>query len=105
MIFEAFRRWIGSDGNGARRSEGDGPVIPSCEEALSRLYELLDGELDDVTSEQVAAHFEVCRRCYPHLACERAFKAALKRTVEGGHAPAALRRQVLSLLDEVADGG
>ena len=60
MIFEAFRRWIGAGANG-HGGGGDGPAIPSCEEALERLYEFLDGELDDLTSEQVEAHFEVCR--------------------------------------------
>ena len=74
----------------------------TCEDALSRIYEFLDGELDDLTSEQVKAHFEACRRCYPHLACERAFKAALERAVEGHRAPPELRREVIRLLDEVA---
>jgi len=103
MIFEAFRKWIGSGGNGHGRG-GDGPTIPSCKEALSRIYEFLDGELDHVASGQVEAHFEVCRRCYPHLACERAFKAALQRAVEGRRAPPELRREVLSLLEEVGEG-
>ena len=104
MIFDAFKRWMGSGGNGGGGCEAGHPVR-SCEDALSRLYELLDGELDDVTSEQVAAHFEACRRCYPHLACERAFKAALQRAVEGRKAPPELKREVLSLLGDLADDG
>lgn len=104
MIFDAFRKWLGSGGNESGGCES-GSAIRSCEDALARLYELLDGELDDVTSEQVAAHFEACRLCYPHLACERAFKAALKRTIEGRTAPPELRREVLSLLEDLADDG
>lgn len=95
---------MGSGGNG-REGCKSGSAVRSCEDALSRLYDLLDGELDDVTGEQVVAHFEACRRCYPHLACERAFKAALKRTMEGRQAPPELRREVLSLLEGLADDG
>ena len=102
MIFDAFRKWMGMEGNGPERCESGSPVH-SCEDALSRLYDLLDGELDDVTSEQVAAHFEACLGCYPHLACERAFKAALQRTMEGRKAPPQLRREGLSLLEDLAD--
>jgi anti-sigma factor (TIGR02949 family) len=104
MIFDAFRKLLGSGGTGHGQG-GDGASIPPCEEALSRLYEFLDGELDDVTTEQVEAHFEACRRCYPHLACERAFKAALRRAIEGRHAPSRLRREVLRLLEDVAEEG
>lgn len=77
----------------------------SCVDALARLYEYLDGELDDVSREEVAAHFDACRRCYPHLACERAFKTALRRAVEGRRAPPDLRKRVIHLLEGAVEGG
>ena len=45
----------------------------SCEDALHRIHEFIDGELEDVSSEQVKAHFDVCGRCYPHLQLEESF--------------------------------
>lgn len=57
----------------------------------------------DSTGEERASFFEVCGRCYPHLASERAFKSALRRAVEGREAPPELRGRVLELLDEAAD--
>jgi len=45
----------------------------SCEEALARVYEYLDGELDADWGERVRAHLEVCRDCYPHFDFERIF--------------------------------
>ncbi|HZD04955.1 MAG TPA: zf-HC2 domain-containing protein [Longimicrobiales bacterium] len=103
MIFDAFRKWLGRRGDGP--GEAGSPEAIPCHDALSRLYELLDGELDDRTAGQVAAHLEACRRCYPHLASERAFKAALRRALEGRKAPRELRRRVLRLLDEAVEGG
>lgn len=104
MIFDAIRKWFGSDGGSSANggNVADGGMI-SCEDALSRLYEFLDGELDDLTRDQVRAHYEVCRRCYPHLAAERAFKAALQRAMEGRRAPPELRHRVLDLLGEVTE--
>lgn len=81
-----------------------GPAIP-CEEALTRLYEYLDGELPDVSAEQVRVHFEVCVRCYPHLRLEEAFKEALRRAAEGcDGAPPSLRRRIMDGLAAESSG-
>ena len=109
MILNTIKRWMGFGSNG---SGGDGgPDMPagggemmSCEDALARVYEYLDGELDHLTHEQVKAHFDVCRRCYPHLASEQSFKAALNRAVEGHDAPEALKNRVLQLLEGESSG-
>jgi anti-sigma factor (TIGR02949 family) len=45
----------------------------SCEQAVERVYEFLDGELDAETMEQVREHIEVCKRCYPYFNFERIF--------------------------------
>lgn len=100
MIFDALRRWMGS-GSGENGADGEKaqPLPTACEHALSRLYEFLDGELDELTREEVEAHFEVCKRCYPHLACERSFRRALERAMQQERAPADLRHRILELLD------
>mgnify|MGYP003573952783 CR=1 FL=1 len=100
MIIDAIRRWMGSGSNG-KGDDGDGSGMLSCEETLARLYEFLDGELEDVTQAQVEAHFDVCAKCYPHLAMERSFLDALHRVVEGESAPSHLKSRVLQLLEEL----
>lgn len=55
-----------------RAGDGDGERI-SCEQAIERVYEFLDGELDPDWTERVREHLEVCRRCYPHFNFERIF--------------------------------
>lgn len=107
MIFDAIRRWMGfgSDAEGGE-TPAEGPGGISCEDALARVYEYLDGELEEASHEQVEAHFEVCRRCYPHLASERSFRRALRRAIEGHGAPESVKSRVLALLEaeETAEG-
>lgn len=94
---------FGGDGAGDGGS-GDGPPGGlTCEEALERLYEYLDGELADVETERVDEHLEVCRRCYPRLAFEESFRAAVERAREGKEAPPHVRNRILSVLRE--EGG
>ena len=50
----------------------DGEMIP-CEEAVARVYEYLDGELDAEWNERVRYHVEVCKKCYPYFNFERIF--------------------------------
>jgi anti-sigma factor (TIGR02949 family) len=86
-------------------SGGDSPEMVTCQEALARLYDFLDGELDGVSHSQVETHFQKCARCYPHLAFEQNFREALHRAVEGQAAPPELRSRVLRLLDELPSDG
>lgn len=76
----------------------------TCEEALVFLQEYLDGELDEVARERVQAHFDVCRRCYPHLRLEESYRAAVRRAAGGREAPPALRARVAELLSERRSG-
>lgn len=79
-------------------------TVLGCREALARVYEFLDGELEDASPDQVAEHFRLCSKCYPHLAMERSFREALCRALKGQHAPDALRGRVLELLDREGGG-
>jgi anti-sigma factor (TIGR02949 family) len=45
----------------------------SCEEAVERVYEFLDGELDADMMESIGEHIGVCQRCYPYFNFERIF--------------------------------
>jgi anti-sigma factor (TIGR02949 family) len=70
----------------------------SCEQALSAVYEYLDGELEPDSREQVTAHFEVCARCHPHLRLEESFRATLRDASGGVRLPEGVRERVLDLI-------
>ena len=62
------------------------------------VHEFIDGELDGASHAEVEAHFEMCKRCYPHLRLERRFREALQRACGQEAAPEGLREQVVNLV-------
>ena len=89
----------GASGNGAGHAE-----MISCEEALSVIYEFLDGELEEAPRQQVQEHFDVCQRCYPHLRLEESFRAAVQNATRGEAAPPELKARLLDLIAESHEG-
>jgi anti-sigma factor (TIGR02949 family) len=79
----------------------------SCQEALQRLYEYLDGELAAEDTEEVRHHVEICARCYPEVRMTSELKEALERARQGQPCcPDGLRDRVARLLrDEDARAG
>ena len=76
----------------------------SCQEALQRLYEYLDGELTPGSAEEVERHVEVCNRCYPQVKFTTEFRDALHRAARNQEpAPQELRKKVEKLLREELD--
>ncbi|MFO7893347.1 MAG: zf-HC2 domain-containing protein [Longimicrobiales bacterium] len=72
----------------------------SCKEALERLYEYLDGELEPESAEEVQRHVEVCDACYPEVKFTTEFRDALQRAAHGQPTvPDGLREKVGQLLD------
>ena len=67
-------------------------------EAMEKLQEYLDGELEDIPHQEVAQHFSVCKRCYPHLRLEERFRSLLQRSQEKEACPENVKKQVLDLL-------
>ncbi len=84
-------------GQGGSPAAGSPPMI-ECHEALEKLFEFLDRELEPGEHEQVAKHFEVCARCYPHLVFEQSFRDALNRAREGEATPPEARGKVMEAL-------
>ena len=73
----------------------------SCQEALERLYEYLDGELTAKNAAEVRQHVEICQACYPQVKFTTEFRDALHRAARGQPVcPDALRQKVGRLLDE-----
>lgn len=83
-------------GEGGEGSQGYKSI--TCLGALEKIYEYLDGELDAVSHKEVAHHFSICKRCYPHLKLEERFLGLVHRSEEGEGCPEHLRSQVLALL-------
>ncbi len=70
-----------------------------CVNALSKLYDYLDGELPPEEHEAVRHHMEVCQGCYPFLRFCSSFQDAVHRAAEGQiAAPPTLRSRIADLL-------
>lgn len=110
-FLKSLKRFFGGidpNGRSAGTDSSDGGVsadetavatIP-CEEASARLFEYLDGELDDVSEEEVRSHLDVCKVCYPRVQFEKHFMDALQRSQNGGRVSENLRARVLQSLEE-----
>lgn len=94
-----IKRLFGREGTPPGGSNGDSGMI-SCQDALERLYEYLDQELDASWQERVQAHFDVCARCYPHLTFEKSFLDAVRNTEPSEGPPPELKGRILELLAE-----
>lgn len=77
-----------------------------CEEALARLWEFLDGELEIEDEREVQRHLEVCSRCYPRYDFQRAYFELMRRVRDRDAVPEKLRSAVFErILEEEAAGG
>lgn len=69
-----------------------------CEEAIAKLLEYLDGELDEDDRSQVERHLETCRGCFSRAEFEGRLR---ELAAETGSAPApeSLRLRVRGLME------
>lgn len=95
--FDSLRKLFGSIG-GAESRDGDGMI--SCDEAKTRLFEFLDGELAEVSHEEVQRHIELCKACFPRFQFERHFLDVLQAAEERGAASPELKDRILKVLAE-----
>lgn len=79
----------------------------TCEDALARLWEFIDGELSLEERDEVRRHLEVCHRCYPHYDFQRAYRRYVRRLGEGERVSEDCRRRLFEALleEEGADQG
>ena len=78
----------------------------SCEEAMARLWEFLDGELEDAEAGAVRKHLEVCRRCYPKFDFQKAWFEHVRRASRPIEMSDDTRRRLFqSILEQEAKGG
>ncbi len=87
-------------GNGERSRGGELDPI-RCEEAVQRVYEFLDGELNPEMTERIRRHLEICRRCYPYFNFERIFLDHIRSRGLGERRSEELERKVLQMLRDL----
>lgn len=71
-----------------------------CEEALERLWDFLDGEMEPANELAVRQHLEVCSRCYPRYDFQRAYFELLRRVRSRDSVPGKLRRRLFERILE-----
>ena len=72
----------------------------SCRDALAKLWEFLDEELDAQASAQMQQHLERCRACFPHYDFQRAYRDFMAACRTDCASPELRRRIFMSLLEE-----
>lgn len=70
----------------------------TCEEAVKKLYQYLDRELDHATAEQVDRHLELCKLCCDHLEFEKKMKELVQQSCFKEKAPSLLKDRILDNL-------
>ena len=108
-FLDRLKQLLGAGHASAPKTDESDEECPACKsitcmEAMAKVQEYLDGELDGVSHEEVAHHFSLCQRCYPHLRLEERFRDLLHRSQEGATCPESLREKVLELLASEVEG-
>ena len=70
----------------------------TCQEAVDRLHEYLDRELDNMTSAQIDKHLDLCRLCCDSLEFEKKMKDLVQNSCINEKAPSFLRDRILGIL-------
>lgn len=94
-IVDTIRGWFG----------GGGSAADPCQRSMSVIQEFLDGELAPTEREDVAEHFRVCARCYPHLKLEEAFRDRVRTALSQPEVPDHLRASVLDIIAREEEAG
>ncbi|MCU0618892.1 MAG: zf-HC2 domain-containing protein [Gemmatimonadaceae bacterium] len=69
-----------------------------CDEAMRRLWDYLDGELDAARDAEMRAHLAACGHCSGHADFERHFLAAVRAVPALPGADPTLRQRVVASL-------
>jgi len=76
-----------------------------CRDAVSRLWEYLDGELAGPDADAIRQHLETCARCFPHTEFQRAYREYMAQSAHAPLPPELRRRVFEALLAEMDAGG
>lgn len=79
-----------------------GRKMISCQQAVDKVYEYLDGELDAESAEGVRVHIEACKKCYPYFNFERIFIDHIRSRALGPEHNERLEKRILDVLSELS---
>lgn len=82
--------------HGDHTREGQTVASGDCSEALLRLYEFLDGEMDQEDCRKIQAHLDDCGPCLKQYHLDQTLKAVIKRSCASEEAPLELRTTILT---------
>ena len=71
----------------------------TCREAVDKLYEYLDNELDSVTTAQIKKHLDLCRLCCDNFEFEKTMKDLVHKCCRDARAPAPLKSKIIEGLE------
>ncbi len=77
------------------------PHAVDCAAVLERVYDYLDGELDDLSHEEIRNHLDECSPCLRQFGLEHAVKLVVARSCACAPAPDHLRTAVLVRLQQI----
>ncbi len=69
-----------------------------CEQVLERVYEFIDNELEEATSDEIRQHLADCEPCLEHVDVEVAVKTLVQRCCGADVAPDHLRARIVMQL-------
>jgi mycothiol system anti-sigma-R factor len=70
----------------------------NCEEAVEKVWQFLDKELDGASFVEMQKHLEECRHCFSKVEFEERLRAMLRRSCCSEQAPPELRERLSKLL-------
>lgn len=70
----------------------------TCEEVIERIFDYLDGELEQTTRDEIERHLETCRDCFSRAEFEERLRRRI-RAAGSQRAPDHLQRRIRDMLD------
>jgi mycothiol system anti-sigma-R factor len=77
------------------------PHETDCSEVLERVYEYLDGELDEYKVGKIRQHLDECHHCLSEYDLDVALKALVRRACLSDCAPDDLRARIMVQITQV----
>ncbi len=85
----------------AHREDEHSPSVSECSEALLRVFEFLDGEMEPADHAKIRAHLDACAECLRQYDLDQMVKFVVKRSCSQEQAPTRLRATILRSLTVV----
>jgi anti-sigma factor (TIGR02949 family) len=76
------------------------PEMIPCDQVIARLWQYVDGELNEESSARIRDHLEICSRCFPQYDFQRAYKEFALRSGRRPVPPLLRRRVFEAILQE-----